>query len=42
MVLIVALIDVGDLALAEGVVEGVIDFGDGNTEATGGVAVDDQ
>ena len=34
--------DGGDLALAEGVVEGVVDVGHGDAEAGGGVAVDDQ
>ncbi len=40
MVLVDALIDVGDLALAEGIVERVIDGGNGNAQASGGVAVD--
>ncbi len=35
-------IDGGDLALAEGVVERVVDIRGENTEAGGGVAVDDE
>ncbi len=34
--------DGGDLALAEGVVEGVVDVGHGDAEAGGGIAIDDQ
>ena len=34
--------DGGDLALAEGVVERVVDVGHGDAEAGGGVAVDDE
>ena len=42
MVLIELGEDGGDLALSEGVVEGVVDVGHGDAEAGGGVAVDDQ
>src|ERR1700719_2670709 len=41
MVLVQAFIDVGDLALAEGVAEGVVDVLEAHAEAAGGIAVDD-
>ena len=42
VILVETFVDVGDLALAEGVGERVVDILQRNTEARGGVAIDDK
>src|SRR5258708_19924048 len=41
VILIQAFINIGDLALAEGIAEGVVNVLNGDTETAGGVTVDD-